>query len=70
MLSVKGVGLPTDLNCPECSKPLRIKVGKNGHFIACSGYPDCTYSNDYNRDEKGNIQPVEISRKKPRIKLQ
>ncbi len=61
MLSVKGVGLPTDLKCPECQKPLRIKVGKNGHFIACSGYPDCTYSNDYNRDEKGNIQPAEIS---------
>ncbi|MFC1577553.1 type I DNA topoisomerase, partial [Thermodesulfobacteriota bacterium] len=61
MLSVKGVGIATDLKCPECNKPLRIKVGKNGHFIACSGYPDCTYSNDYNRDEKGNIQPVEIS---------
>jgi DNA topoisomerase-1 len=61
MLSVKGVGLPTDLKCPQCQKPLRIKVGKNGHFIACSGYPDCTYSNDYERDEKGNIQPVEIA---------
>jgi len=61
MLSVKGVGLPTDLACPQCSRPLRIKVGKNGHFIACSGYPDCTYSNDYSRDEKGKIQPVEIS---------
>jgi DNA topoisomerase-1 len=61
MLSVKGVGLPTDLKCPECAKPLRIKVGKNGHFIACSGYPECTYSSDYNRDEKGNIQPVEYS---------
>ncbi len=61
MLSVKGVGISTDLKCPECNKPLHIKVGKNGHFIACSGYPDCTYSNDYNRDEKGNIQPVEIS---------
>ncbi len=60
MLSVKGVGLPTDLNCPECNKQLRIKIGKNGHFIACSGYPDCTYSRDYTRDEKGNIQPVEI----------
>jgi len=61
MLSVKGVGIPTDLKCPECNKPLHIKVGKNGHFIACSGYPECTYSNDYNRDEKGNIKPVEIS---------
>jgi len=60
MLSVKGVGLPTDLHCPECNKQLRIKFGKNGHFLACSGYPDCSYSRDYTRDEKGNIQPVEI----------
>ena len=59
MLSVKGVGIPTELTCPQCEKPLRIKVGKNGHFIACSGYPECTYSSDYSRDEKGKIQPVE-----------
>ena len=61
MLSVKGVGLPTGLNCPECGRQLRIKVGKNGHFLACSGYPDCSYSRDYTRDEKGKIQPIEIS---------
>jgi DNA topoisomerase-1 len=61
MLSVKGVGFSTGLACPECQKPLHIKVGKNGPFLACSGYPDCSYSNDYTRDEKGNIQPVEIS---------
>ena len=59
MLSMKGVGLPTDLDCPKCGKKLRIKVGKNGHFLACSGYPDCTYSQDYERDEKGRIQPIE-----------
>jgi DNA topoisomerase-1 len=39
-------------------KPLRIKMGKNGHFLACSGYPECTYSSDYERDEKGIIAPV------------
>jgi DNA topoisomerase-1 len=61
MLSVKGVGLPTGLNCPECDKQLHIKVGKNGHFLACSGYPDCDYSRDYTRDEKGNIQAIETS---------
>jgi DNA topoisomerase-1 len=61
MLSVKGVGMPTGLNCPECGKPLHIKVGKNGHFLACSGYPDCSYSRDYTRDEKGNIQAIEPS---------
>jgi DNA topoisomerase-1 len=59
MLSVKGVGVRTDLNCSQCGKQLRIKVGKNGHFLACSGYPDCTYSSDYTRDERGFIHPVE-----------
>ena len=59
MLSVKGVGMPTNLTCPKCKKmPLRIKMGKNGHFLACSGYPDCTYSSDYERDEKGVVAPV------------
>jgi DNA topoisomerase-1 len=58
MLSVKGVGFPTGLNCPECGKELKIKVGKNGHFLACSGYPKCSYSRDYQRDEKGAILPV------------
>ena len=61
MLSVKGVGLPTGLDCPDCGKPLNIKVGKHGHFLACSGYPDCDYSRDYLRDERGNIQPIETN---------
>ena len=36
MQSLKG-GLPTDLPCPECGKPLLIKFGKAGAFLACSG---------------------------------
>jgi DNA topoisomerase I len=60
MLSVKGVGIATDLTCPQCNQHrLHIKMGKNGHFLACSGYPDCSYSRDYVRDEKGHIHPVE-----------
>ncbi len=61
MLSVKGVGFPTERDCPVCSKKLHIKVGKNGPFIACTGYPDCSYSRNYTRDEKGHIHPVEPS---------
>jgi DNA topoisomerase-1 len=60
MLSVKGVGINTHITCPQCGlHELHIKVGKNGHFLACNGYPDCTYSRDYERDEKGHIQPIE-----------
>lgn len=60
MLSVKGVGLSTGLKCPQCGKELHIKMGKNGHFLACSGYPDCTCSRNYTRDEKGNVIAVEV----------
>ena len=59
MLSLKAVGVPTDLTCPECQSKLHIKMGKNGHFLACSGYPECRYSRNYVRDDKGRIQPVE-----------
>jgi DNA topoisomerase-1 len=60
MLSVKGVGFETDLKCPACNGPLHIKVGKNGPFIACNNYPECRFSRDYTRTEKGEIQPVEL----------
>ncbi|MDY6825273.1 MAG: type I DNA topoisomerase [Thermodesulfobacteriota bacterium] len=59
MLSLKGVGVETGLKCPSCGKDLRIKIGRNGQFLACSGYPDCTYSRNYTRTEKGEIQAVE-----------
>ncbi len=59
MVSVKGVGVETGLICPACGKPLHIKIGKNGHFLACTGYPDCTFTSNYIRDEKGNIEIVE-----------
>lgn len=30
--------------CPQCGKALIIRWGRNGKFMACSGYPDCKYS--------------------------
>ena len=59
MTSVKGVGVATDLVCPTCEKQLNIKIGRNGHFLACTGYPDCSFTSNYLRDEKGNISIVE-----------
>ena len=31
----------TDLVCPNCGKPMVVKFGRYGKFIACSGYPEC-----------------------------
>jgi DNA topoisomerase-1 len=59
MLSMRGVGITTEHSCPECGKKLHIKMGKNGHYLACIGYPDCKYTANYTRDEKGRIQLIE-----------
>ena len=43
MTNIKRMEKPTDLICEKCGKPLVIKWGKHGSFIACTGYPDgCT----------------------------
>jgi DNA topoisomerase-1 len=32
---------PTDEICEICGRPMVIKLGKFGKFLACSGFPDC-----------------------------
>jgi len=41
---------PTDLLCDKCGKPLVIKWGKHGSFLACTGYPECTYTRELTVD--------------------
>ncbi|MDD6180707.1 MAG: type I DNA topoisomerase [Desulfovibrionaceae bacterium] len=60
MKTVKN-GLATDITCPECGKPMLVKFGKTGTFLACSGYPDCRHTSNFTRDENGTIQLVEKS---------
>ncbi len=31
----------TDQKCDKCSLPMVIKWGRNGRFLACSGWPEC-----------------------------
>ncbi len=33
-----------DEKCPVCGRPLVIRWGRYGKFIACSGYPECKYT--------------------------
>ncbi|BAV32357.1 DNA topoisomerase I [Sulfuricaulis limicola] len=30
--------------CPKCGKKLAKRLGRNGYFIGCTGYPDCNYT--------------------------
>src|SRR3989338_3960360 len=31
----------TNESCEKCGKPMVIRFGRFGKFIACSGYPEC-----------------------------
>ncbi len=37
----------TDEICPDCGKPLVIRTGRFGRFIACSGYPECSFKKPF-----------------------
>ena len=41
MTDLKRMEKPTDLVCEKCGKPMVVKWGRHGSFLACSGYPDC-----------------------------
>ncbi len=38
--------------CPQCGKPLSIRLGRHGRFIGCTNYPECDYTRDLNGDKK------------------
>jgi DNA topoisomerase-1 len=31
----------TDYVCEKCGRPMVKKIGRNGYFLACSGFPEC-----------------------------
>ncbi len=59
MRNIKREETPTDLLCEKCGKPMVIKWGKNGRFLACTNYPDCKNTKNFTQDEKGEIRPEE-----------
>jgi DNA topoisomerase-1 len=38
---------PSEAKCPNCGRPMLIRVGRFGKFLACSGYPDCKTTRPY-----------------------
>jgi DNA topoisomerase-1 len=35
------IAKPTEEICPDCGRPMVLKTGRFGKFLACTGYPDC-----------------------------
>jgi DNA topoisomerase-1 len=34
-------------DCPECQRPMVIRMGRFGKFLACSGFPECRYTESF-----------------------
>ncbi len=49
-----------DENCPQCGKPLSIRLGKRGRFIGCTGYPECNYTRNLEDGEQQAAEPEVI----------
>ncbi len=35
---------PTNMKCPDCGKPMLIRLGRRGPFLGCSGFPKCRHA--------------------------
>ncbi len=55
MENLKTAQRPSGVKCEKCGRDMLIKLGKNGHFLGCAGYPECTNTAEYSRDEHGKI---------------
>ncbi|HBH60249.1 MAG TPA: type I DNA topoisomerase, partial [Nitrospiraceae bacterium] len=38
---VKPEDIPTEETCENCGKPMVIRWGRHGRFMACTGFPEC-----------------------------
>ena len=50
---IKVEYIPTDEICEKCGRPMVIKSGRYGKFVACSGFPECRNAHPLVKDTGG-----------------
>ncbi|MBI1827369.1 MAG: type I DNA topoisomerase [Planctomycetes bacterium] len=43
---------PSEYTCKECGKPMVYRLGKNGRFLSCTGFPECRAAMNVDADGK------------------
>jgi DNA topoisomerase-1 len=57
---------PGEFRCPECGGPMVYKLAKNGKFMSCANFPDCSGART---DEGKELEPPkEIGKECPKCK--
>jgi len=62
MKHAKAEVTPSEYECPKCGKQLVYRFGKNGKFLSCSAYPDCTFACPC--DKEGKMLEEKVSEHK------
>ena len=55
---IKVEDIPTDEICEKCGRPMVIKSGRYGKFVACSGFPECRNAHPLVKDT-GGVCPLD-----------
>jgi DNA topoisomerase-1 len=50
---------PAGVACPKCGKPMVIRPGRRGEFLACSGFPRCRNAMDLSKLDQLKAQQAE-----------
>jgi DNA topoisomerase-1 len=58
MRDVKREEIPTEWTCEKCGKPMVIKWGRRGSFLACQGYPECRNTMEVVKNLDGTWEKV------------
>jgi DNA topoisomerase-1 len=59
MADIRSLEEETDEICEECGKKMIIKWGRNGRFVACSGYPSCRNTKEI-EDGKSKVSKIVV----------
>jgi DNA topoisomerase-1 len=58
MHDVKGEGIATEVKCEKCGRPMNIRLGRHGQFLACTGYPECDGTSDLTPELAAKYSPA------------
>ena len=50
--------IETDIKCEKCDSMMIVRWGRNGRFLACSGFPKCKNAKECKVNEDGSVEVV------------